>query len=249
MSRVEVHIITYNEEVMLPFTIRHYRRMFGFDVPFIIHDNGSTDDTLRLASLAGINGNVTVAPFSSEGMNDTIHRHIKSEAAINATADWVLCIDCDEECMIDLHDLDALDSRCVNAVHFSGYDIFDKCSSPLEASKTPRGCGSPGYSKPVLLRTGQFETIEFGAGAHTMERLLPLPGKEVLWSKDEFKLLHYKHWSPKWHLERSHELAKRQSTENLQRGYSTHFALPDSIHEKWFNDHYAVSEPIIDRHL
>jgi len=241
---IEIHIITYNEEIMLPFTITHYRRMFG-DPKFIIHDNGSTDDTLMLAKLAGC----TIVPFVTDGMNDTEHRWIKSRAAMEATADWVLVLDCDECCMINTQDLIDLENRGVNAVHFSGYDIFDNQKSPWDAAKAPRGCGSPGYSKPVLLRTNQFSEIEFGAGAHNIEKLIPLPGLDVHWSKDEFKLLHYKHWSPEWHLNRSHELGKRQSQENKQRGYSTHFALPDSVHINWFNDHYAVSEPIIDRHI
>lgn len=241
---IEIHIITYNEQIMLPFTIAHYRRMFG-DPKFVVHDNNSTDNTVALAIEAGC----TVIPFTTDGMNDTIHRNIKSEAVINATSDWVLVIDCDEECMINTQDLIDLESKGVNAVHFSGYDIFDKCESPWEAAQKPHGCGSPGYSKPVLLKVGEFSVIEFGAGAHNIEQIVPIEGKEIAWSKDEFKLLHYKHWSPKWHLDRSHELAVRQSPENLQKRYSTHFALPDQVHINWFNDHYKASEYIIDSHL
>lgn len=241
---IEIHIITYNEEIMLPFTITHYRRMFG-DPKFIIHDNCSTDDTVMLAHLAG----ATVVPFVTDGMNDTEHRWIKSRAAMEATADWVLVLDCDECCYIDTNDLIALEEHGVNAVHFSGYDIFDDQPTPWDAYKAPRGCGSPGYSKPVLLRTGQFKEIEYGAGAHKLDKLIPLEGKEINWGKDEFKLIHYKHWSPKWHLDRSHELGIRQSEENKRMGYSGHFAYPDSVHTNWFTTHYALSEPIIDRHI
>ncbi len=244
MPRIEIHIITYNEQIMLPFTIKHYRRMFK-DPKFIVHDNGSTDDTIMLAKLAGAD----VVSFTTEGMNDTVHRLIKSEAAMNCKSDWVLVIDCDEHCMVDDNDLNELEERTVNIVHFDGYDIFDKQNSPEEAAKAPRGCGSPGYCKPVLLRPWQFKELEFGAGAHALEKLVPADGREVIWSKAEYKLIHYKHWSPQWHLDRSHELAKRQSQENLRNGYSSHFALPDIVHIQWFNDHYNVSEFIKDKHI
>ena len=241
---IEIHVITYNEEIMLPFTITHYRKMFD-NPKFIIHDNGSTDDTLMLAKLAGCE----IIPFITEGMNDTIQSKIKSEAAMNAKSKWVLCIDCDEECMINSKDLTELESRGINVVEFQGWDIFDNQDSPSKAALNPRGCQSPGYSKPVLLRTGCFSLIEYGEGAHRINQLVANTESKISWSNKEFNLFHYKHWSPIWHLNRSHELGKRQSTENIQRGHSTHFALPDTVHTDWFNTHYALSDYIKDSHI
>jgi len=240
-NKIEIHIIAYNEQIMLPFTINHYRKMFG-NPKIVLHDNGSTDDTLMIAKLAGCE----IVPFITDGMNDTIHRLIKSEVAKKATADWVLCIDCDEECFITTEDLLELEERGVNIVQFEGWDIFDTVNSPEEVL-VPKGCRSPGYYKPVLLRPSEFSEIIFGAGAHNVEVLIPKEGKEVVWSKEEYKLLHYKHWSSDYNIRRSAELAVRQSSENLSKGYSGHFALPATSHQQWFDDHFKVSEIIKDK--
>ena len=148
-KKIEIHVITYNEQVMLPFTINHYRKMFGDDFRMVVHDNNSTDDTVMLAKLAGCE----VIPFTTEGMNDTVHRHIKSDAVNNATADWCLVLDCDECCLVNIQDLVALENKGVNIVQFQGWDIFDTVDKP-EDIEIPMGCQSPGYCKPVLVRTG-----------------------------------------------------------------------------------------------
>lgn len=238
---IEIHIVAYNEEIMLPFTIAHYKRMF--DNPnIVLYDNHSTDSTRAIAISEGCE----VITFDSEGMNDTIQSYIKSQAAMNATSKWVLCIDCDEECLINKEDLDLLESKGVNIVQFEGWDIFDSVETPWDV-KVPQGCKSPGYYKPVLIRTGQFDVIEFGAGAHKMERLIPKEGIEIIYSYYEYKLLHYKHWSSNYNINRSAELAIRQSKQNLSMGYSGHFALPKESHQEWFDNHNRVKEVIIDK--
>ncbi len=241
---IEIHIITYNEQIMLPFTIAHYRRMFG-NPRIIIHDNGSTDNTVMLAKLGGYE----VIPFTTDGMNDTIHRQIKTKAAMDSTSDWVMVLDCDECCCVNNNDLFVLEQKGIDVVEFQGWDIFDDVNTPWDI-RIAKGCQSPGYCKPVLVRRASFSDIEFGAGAHNIERITPVEGKtEIIWSRREYNLIHYKHWSRKWHLSRSAELAKRQSQENLQRGYSTHFALPEHVHTDWYNRHSNSAIPIPERRL
>lgn len=240
---IEIHIITYNEQIMLPFTIAHYRKMFG-NPTIVVHDNGSTDETISIAQREGC----VVVPFVTNGMNDTVQSQIKSQAAMNATADWVLCIDCDEECLVTTDDLVELENGGINLVMFQGWDIFDSVEKPEDVT-IPMGCRSPGYCKPVLLRTGVFKEIVFGAGAHKLEKLIPHEGKTVKSSEYMYNLLHYKHWSSAWNIKRSAELAQRQSSENKSKGYSSHFALPANSHQQWFDNHYKSREVITDRRL
>lgn len=241
-NKIEIHIITYNEQVMLPFTIKHYRKMFG-DPKFIVHDNGSNDDTVMLAKLAG----AEVVPFNTSGMNDTVHAQIKSQAAMSATSDWVLCIDADEECFVNDNDLYDLERRDINIVEFEGWNIFDQVERPENITE-PKGVLCTAYSKPVLIKTGVFEHIGFAAGAHSVT-VLPLAGKQANWSRGEFKLIHYKHWSCEWNIRRSAELGARQSKENIDRKHSYHFAFPESLHRDYFNANYSQRIPIIDERL
>jgi glycosyltransferase involved in cell wall biosynthesis len=220
---------------MLPFTIAHYKKMFK-DPVIVIHDNNSNDDTVDIAKKEG----AVVISFTTNGMNDTIQSQIKSEAAMNASADWVLCIDADEECFITENDLEELDKRGINIVQFDGWNIFDQVSSPWDI-KIPMGCRSSGYSKPVLLRTKIFNNIEFAAGAHDVTLT---PNHKAVWSKNEYKLLHYKHWSCEWNINRSAELGSRQSSDNKAKGHSFHFSFSKNVHEDYFQQNYNQREII-----
>lgn len=239
-NKIEIHIITYNEEIMLPFTIAHYKRMFG-KPKIIIHDNGSTDNTIKIATDA----NCEIIPFTTNGMNDTIQSKIKSHAAMNATAEWVLCIDADELCMIDNKDLNELNNRGVNIVHFEGWNIFDKVETPWDV-KEPMGVFTIGYSKPILIKTSVFDNIDFAPGAHSVT-LSPM--SRANFSKNEFKLLHYKHWSCDWNIKRSKELAARQSQDNKTKGYSFHFSFSEERHKDFFNENFNNRVVIKDSKL
>lgn len=231
---IEIHIVTYNEEIMLPFTLQHYKKMFS-NVTFVIHDNYSTDNTVQIATDAGC----SVELFDSEGgMNDVIHAKIKETAILNSNADWVLCIDCDEECFINDNDLMELNIKGINAVQFEGWNIFDAVNTPFDIVE-PMGIQDSGYSKPVLYKGKQFfKDIHLAVGIHTIHNITPSEGNIVNWSKNEYKLLHYKHWSIDWNLKRSAELSVRQSDTNKKHSYSYHFALPENVHRQFFETHY-----------
>ena len=237
---IEIHIICYNEHIMLPFTINHYRRMFK-NPKFTVHNNISTDDSKEIALALGCE----VVDFVTEGMNDTIQSKIKSEAYLNCKAQWYLCIDCDECCLITEEDLLNAD---FNICQFEGWNIFDSVNSPFEV-KVPMGIQDSGYSKPCCIKAGEFSQVLFAAGAHKIDKLIPNEGIDIVWSKNEFKLLHYKHWSCKYNIDRSKELGARQSDDNKRKNHSFHFSLPEKVHIDWFNQYFANRQVIEDKRL
>lgn len=245
-SRIEIHIITYNEEIMLPFTIAHYKKMFG-NPAIVLHDNNSTDNTVALAQELCGDIPLTLQYFSTEGMNDVIQSHIKSQAVINSNADWVLCIDADEECFINNNDLDELDKKGINIVQFDGWNIFDNVASPWDI-KTPMGVPCASYSKPILLKTAVFSNVTFAPGAHSVI-VKPFSDKQEKRSVADYKLLHYKHWSSSYNINRSIELGARQSQDNITKGHSFHFAFSKEVHENYFNSNFAERVIITDKRL
>lgn len=239
MSNITINIITHNEEIMLPFIIEHYRKMFK-SPKFIVHDNSSNDLTLSIAEKEGC----IIIPFTTEGMNDTEQSKIKSRAVNECDTEWCLCIDADEASMITDEDLK---NTKADIIRFQGWDIFDNVETPWLAEA--KGCKSEGYSKPCLVRVNSFINLEFAAGAHTIQSLEMKEKRNPIYSEKEFNLLHYKHWSPSWVVGRSAYLASRQSKENLEKKHSFHFAFSKEQHLKWFWDHYNVREVINEPRL
>jgi len=240
---IEIHIITYNEEIMLPFTITHYRRMFG-DPKFVVHDNCSTDDTVMLAHLAG----ATVIPFVTDGLSDSAYTKIKSEAHLTAEADWCLCVDCDEHCYITTEDLQELSNKGINIVTFKGWDVFADVEHP-SFIKEPKGCYSPGYSKSMLVKTKVFSELLYGAGCHNIQKLIPNKENAINYSTGEYNLLHYKHWNIDHVVSRSAMFAQRLSEENKKNGWGFHYNFPAQAHIDYFVIGINTAKLIIDKRI
>lgn len=242
-SRIEIHIITYNEEIMLPVTIAHYKRMFK-DPIIIIHDNQSTDNTVQIA----LDNGCQVVTFVTNGLTDSAYTKIKSEAHLTANAEWCLCIDCDEHCYINTEDLEDLETRNINIVQFEGWDIFAHAPHP-ESIAELKGIKSAGESKPILVRVGQFSEYIVESGAHAVNKLLPKENVTVLWSKFEYKLLHMKHWNLEFIINRQAEFGRRLSQENRKNGWGVQYTFSPEIHINYFTNGLNASEKITDKRI
>lgn len=241
MSKIEIHIITYNEEMMLPCTIDHYKRMFA-DPIIVIHDNESTDNTVKIATEAGCK----VIPFITNGLTDSAYVKIKSEAHLTASTDWCLCVDCDEHCYINNDDLLDLEKRKINLVEFEGWEIFANVDSPSKI-KEFKGFRTGGYDKPLLVKVGSFKEYSVAPGAHKITKLLPVEGVAINISKQEFKLLHMKHWNLQFIIDRQAEFGRRLSNENKMNGWGQQYTFSAEIHTQYFNNGLSTGTLITDK--
>jgi len=90
--KIVIITLTYNEEIILPFFLRHYER---FADRIIIYDSGSTDRTLEIAR-----GHPLVElrdrPPTHGEIDDRENVRIKNTAWKDCGADWVMVVDADE---------------------------------------------------------------------------------------------------------------------------------------------------------
>ena len=93
---VTVHIITYNEEVMIGFCIEHYRKKFPNCI-IKIYDNYSTDNTVAIAEGYGCE----ISNYNSyDKFDEQTLIKLKDTCWKNSETDWVVVCDCDE--LIDI---------------------------------------------------------------------------------------------------------------------------------------------------
>lgn len=191
---IVVHLITWNEEFILPYTIRHYGR---FCSKILVHDVGSTDNTVQVAKQSG----AEVVHHNGGGeFNDTLNEKIKNEEWHKTPADWILMIDADEffyfpkgvEQTLAGYEHQKLPvARPIGFEMLSDFlpskngQIYDECKY---------GAKHPDYCKPELFNPRLVEVMEFSTGGHTCQGVLkdgtvftnpPLPANPPVY------LLHY----------------------------------------------------------
>jgi hypothetical protein len=194
MPSIEVHIVTFNEELILPYALRHYKT---FASRIIIHDGGSTDRTLAIAKEAG----VEIHNWDTGGkINDEMLRVLKETCWLGTNAAWVVMVDADEF----VH----FPHGVANTLAAHSKLAIIKCKGfEMESPTLPVGDGqiydeidhgAPDdrwYGKPCLLRPSLLRSVHFTHGAHEANgelrdrsRFIPRVSPEPV-----VQLLHYHH--------------------------------------------------------
>lgn len=227
MPTVEIHIVTFNEELILPYTLRHYRT---FASKIIVHDGGSTDRTVEIAKATG----AVVIPWDTAGkINDTLLRQLKENCWKNTTADWVGVVDADEflyfPCGAEAA-LNAYEKVALAVVKPHGYEmvsetlptgdgqIYDEIKMGADDNRW--------YAKPCFFSAKRVSEIHFSAGAHECSVVVNgtlRMGNPTRFSEPAAHLLHYHHIGSVERIGAKYDGNKaRFSEENKKHGWGWH---------------------------
>lgn len=197
--KIEVHLLTYNEAQILPYSLRHYRT---FAEKIVVHDSFSKDDTRSIAASFG----AEIRDWDTGGkLNDLIAAKTKSTAWKGTDADWVICVDADELVYFPegLGVLQTyLDSQ-IGLVKTTGWElssrIFPTTTGQIYDEVKTAAPEIKWYSKPALFTPHLVRSVEFGVGAHDCVYVLKT-GKRLPAPKEPTTpatwLLHCHHLGP-----------------------------------------------------
>ena len=165
--KVELHIITFNEEAFIAYALRHYAT---YCARMVVHDAFSKDRTREIARHLG----AEVMDFDTGGkINDMLHKQLKNTAWIGTDADWVICADADELIYFPAGaglTLDAYEQHGVAVVKPYGWemlsDVFPTCPGQVYDEIKMGGKDDVDYAKPILFAPKRIQDIDFGCGAH-----------------------------------------------------------------------------------
>jgi glycosyltransferase involved in cell wall biosynthesis len=236
---VHVYTVLYNEEILLPYFLRHYG---VFAEKIVCFDNGSTD---RSAEIIDAHPATERIVFETDGLFDRIHLQLKSEyRKSRGRADWVICVDCDE--FIYHPELPKLlQSYQDKGITYPKIDGFEMVSDQTpktdgqiyEVAKI--GFPSEGYSKRVVFNPSL--EVFFEAGCHSAR----VEGNKFESKEPEIKLLHYRFLGRDFFIQRSIERKARLSDENKKCGWGTHYLNPEGYFANLFDEVKAISKPVL----
>jgi glycosyltransferase involved in cell wall biosynthesis len=225
---VTIYTITYNEEVMLPFFIKHYRERFP-NCRIVIFDNMSDDKTVEIAS----QNNCEVVTYDTGGkLSDSVFLQIKNNCWKDAETDWVLVCDCDEFLNINEQQLKHEDSLGVSIISTEGYNMIDlrEDTSVLDIGNIKYGSREKNYDKKILFKKRKIIEINYQPGCH-----VAYPQGEVIYSEKIYMLGHVKFISLEYMIQRYKLFADRLSDENIVKQWSFHYKMgEEKIREEYF---------------
>lgn len=211
---ITIYLIGRNEEKQIDFTIRFYKHRLP-SAHIILYDNFSTDKTVAIAKSHGC----IVRQFDTlEQMDDAALIHLKNNCWKTATTKWVLICDVDE--CIDVWERDLIVSNA-SILRSRLIDIVGRTNTPYKA------CLAVYYpellsNKYLCFDRTRVEEINYLYGAHKA-----MPYGDISYSLLRYPFYHYRWLGIECVLEKSHNYAKRLSSNNIRKKLSYHYKFSD----------------------
>lgn len=222
---IEVFAICYNEEIMLPYFLRHYSQMAS---KITIYDNYSTD---RSEEICRSFEKVKVIKFDSGNqIRDDIYLQIKNNCWKGSKADWVIVCDIDE-IVVELNAPTPIDDYTVIMP-----DWYEMVSDRLPSTEDQiyreinEGVCQGQISKCLVFCPDKIKEINYHPGAHGIDAA----GDVRVLHTSQMGILHYKYLSPEYVIERHRLFQSRLSKINIEMKWGVHYNnSAEEIRGRW----------------
>lgn len=240
--KIEVYAICYNEELMLPYFIRHYSQF----ADIIIYDNYSTDKSEEIA----INAGAKVIKYDTNNqIRDDIYLSIKNNCWKSSKADWVIVCDVDEFVyhidLVDLlentntmvYDLEMYNMYSLNFPTTDG-QIYDEVKYGV-----PFVPSSGRSNKSLLFKPSKVREINYTPGCHTSS---PRGDEDININRtSDIKFLHMRFLSKEYVIHRNSKYRERLSDINKKNGWGYDYLYSSEKISLLFDEEYEKIKKII----
>ena len=235
---IDIFTTCYNEEIILPYFIRHYKK---FARNITIYDNMSTDESINIMK----NNDINIIPFDTNGkFEESTLMNIRNNCWKNSDADWVIVCDADE---LIYHDnlIELLEKNQSTHIVVEGYEMMSEKLPTTEGQiyeELKFGYHKPDYSKPCLFKPSKLKEINFAPGSHTAD-----PTGDVITDQNTgIKLLHYKYLNREVLIKKYEHYKIRQSEEMKKNGWGNYQEWDSFVINSQFDSWLSISKNIID---
>lgn len=223
--RIHYYAPAWNEELMLPFLIRHYAPWVE---RFVIYDSDSTDgsvELLRRTPKVEVRKVPWIHPDSMVATLQALHNTCWKES--RGAADWVIVADIDEFLYHPdfLGYLRRCKKRGVTCIPALGYEMLSERFPEADATLTStvrRGVPHGMMSKLRLFDPNAVEETNFGPGGHVAAPT----GRIVYPKRDRMLLLHYKWLGVDYLARRNEMMESTRRARDIEKKWAHHYRTP-----------------------
>jgi glycosyltransferase involved in cell wall biosynthesis len=194
MVELTIYLLCYNEEVLLPHALKHYKTRFP-NAKFIIIDNQSTDKSVEIALAEGC----TIHTWDTKNIANIIENTIlKNNIWKTAETDWVIITDMDEWLELTDEQLTNDSNAGVTIIRTSGIQIVADSKSlildDVDLHSLRNGYRDKLYSKTICFKRTEINEINYERGAHVSR-----PKGKVVFNKNAYILKHMNYLGFPWY--------------------------------------------------
>jgi hypothetical protein len=235
---VNIFIFCFNEAVLLPHTISHYKKYLPSS-KITIYDNESTDNSVEIAKQLGC----TVVSWSSGNINNALtRRDMANNCWKQIQRGWIIVIDMDEWLCVTERELRMEHQKGTNVLEILGLEMIGESQqedvSDIELNNISKYVVNTWESKKLCFLRNHIKEMKYNAGAHKCnpecKNNFTLKYSSTQYYNKHMSVLglpFYKHKMIQ-RFSRSHEMRKR----NMSTHYIDDIELITNKYEQYLND-------------
>jgi hypothetical protein len=215
-SSIHIFILCYNESVLLPETIKHYKTMLPSSI-ITIYDNKSTDKSVKIARDLGCK---VISWSSGNKIDDYKYLEIKNNCWKEKKG-WVIVCDIDEWLCVTERDLLEEKEKGTTILSIRGYNIYGK-SKYINLKDTNLHALKAGHynkweSKDLCFHLPDIKEINYEMGAHNTH-----PHGNIKYSSKKYINKHMANLGLAY-LTNKMKMRYRRASAMRKKGHATHY--------------------------
>lgn len=225
---VHVYAVCYNEELLLPYFLRHYETVAE---KIVVFDGASTDRSVEILKdhpkVVLEHGSADFPTHADRKYNEPVLMKIRNEAykRSRGKADLVMVVDIDEIVYhVDLRGrLAALLTEGAKVIQVAGFEMVSMSPPSGDTQiyfEISSGFQNHRYNKATIFRPDI--DIKYHFGCHDQDVEVPIVGH----ASSGIKLLHYRFLGPRHFADKYGKRLGRFHSESLEKKWGTHLCVP-----------------------
>jgi hypothetical protein len=230
MVKVNIFIPCHNEQVLLPLTINHYRKMFS-DCNITIYNNYSTDKSIEIAKSMGCN---IVNWDTKNEFNEFTLIDMRSNCWKNVKEGWVLTPDMDEWLCINEEELIEEEQKGTTIINTKGYNMFGNSKTEtledINLNSVKIGYYWDLYDKNICFKVPDVIEMNYKLGSHGIK-----PIGNIIFSKKYYILKHFELVGLPFYKKKKIDRYNRSETMR-KMGHCHHYINNEELIENNYNE-------------
>ena len=228
---IHVFLLCYNESVLLPHTIKHYKKYLP-SCKITIYDNESTDNSVEIAQNLGC----TIVSWNSSNIQDeTIQIQLRNKIWKQVQTGWIIIADMDEFICVTEQDLKTEQDNDTTILNIKGYEMIGESNSlnldDIDLQEIKKYVDNYHESKHLCFLRQEITDMNYGPGSHTCN-----PQGTIIYSQHIYINKHMSYLGLPFIINKTIERYKRTEKMRNEKGYGRHYTSNVAEIEKRYTD-------------